>query len=63
MATSPGLSTTWGREDWSSTLIEALILRERAAARRCLAYHHRCSRRARAAAQSASDRGVDRGIE
>jgi HK97 family phage major capsid protein len=26
MATSPGLSTTWGREDWSSTLIEALVL-------------------------------------
>ena len=26
MATSPGLSTTWGREDCSTTLIEALIL-------------------------------------
>jgi HK97 family phage major capsid protein len=26
MATSPGLATTWGREDWSSTLIEGLIL-------------------------------------
>ncbi len=26
MATSPGLSTTWGQEDWSSTLIEALVL-------------------------------------
>ena len=26
MATSPGLSTTWGAEDWSATLIEALVL-------------------------------------
>lgn len=26
MATSPGLSTTWGREDWSATLIEALVM-------------------------------------
>ena len=26
MATSPGLATTWGREDWSTTLIEALVL-------------------------------------
>lgn len=26
MATSMGLSTTWGQEDWSATLIEALIL-------------------------------------
>ena len=25
-ATSPGLATTWGREDWSTTLIEALVL-------------------------------------
>lgn len=26
MATSPGLSTTWGRSDWSAVVIEALIL-------------------------------------
>ena len=40
MATSPGLSTTWGREDWSTTLIAALILESallRAGASRTLA--------------------------